>query len=232
MLFCPKNATVVDQSPNTIMNTEDVSGPVGTVVNPSNVDGITPTVIEDGCTVEMVHQTLRREKMRLLFSCFLLAVSVMCAGCNKPSDSSINVLLTTGGQAASFYGFKEWKDDKAVVVAKALSKTIDSELIPYLEAGNLPTADIVNRVISTKLFNGLDERIMFAITTGAAALDALLPVPEATQYLTPAQVGHIKAFLIGVSSGCKKFVSGEAKVNKAPKYKSTKDRNWLYVKRV
>lgn len=153
-------------------------------------------------------------------------------GCNKPSVDDTTRLISEAGQAGSFYGLREWaKKDKPAAdeTALRLADTIEGSLLPYLNQGNLPTADVVRELVDSTLFDNLKPEIADAIVAAAIALEVVLPAPAAGTYLTPEQVGYIKAFLSGVASGCRKYTAGADKVP-VPKYKGKdlpKETKWL-----
>ena len=172
-------------------------------------------------------------KRKICIAGFFAAAAVFfLAGCNNPpSPADTNKLIKEAGQAGAFYGLKAWaKNDKPAAdeTALRLAQTIEGSLIPYLNQGDLPTADVVRELIDSSLFADLKPELADAIVAAAIALEVVLPAPAPDTYLTPDQVGYIKAFLSGVSSGCAKYTKGDKNVS-IPKYKGAlpKETKWL-----
>jgi len=138
----------------------------------------------------------------------LLATS----GCDTPKidPSVIQAGMQLAGSNGAFYGLKQWaKTDAASAVecADALKQNIDDVLLPYLKGDTLPSSAEVQQMIDSSLFKNVKDEVKEAILAVSVALDAVLPVPDAGTYLKPEQVGYIKAFMGGLSSGCGKFLS-------------------------
>ena len=171
-------------------------------------------------------------RTRLLISAALAALSIaLLVGCSKPSPDDTAKLLKEAGQAGAFYGLKEWaKKDKPAAdeTALRLADTVKGTLLPYLNQGELPTADVVRQLIDSTLFENLKPEIADAIVTAAIALDAVLPAPAPNTYLTAEQINYIKLFLTGVADGCDKYTKG-AKDVPIPKHKTKdlKESKWL-----
>lgn len=149
----------------------------------------------------------------------------LLVGCTKPDAQDTSKLLKEAGQAGSFYGLKALaKKDEAAAseIALRLNATIEGSLLPYLNQGDLPAADVVRELIDSTLFTDLKPEIADAIVAAAIALDVVLPAPAPDTYLTPEQVGYIKAFLTGVANGCAKFTKGDKDVP-IPQYKGKKE---------
>lgn len=161
----------------------------------------------------------------VLFAFTLVALPMLLVlpGCGKPSQAQIEKVLTEGGQAAAFYGLKEWaKKDKPAAdeAADRLQRTIDDTILPYLNGADLPSSDLVREFVDSTLFQNIKPELADAIVTAAVALDVYLPAPDPTQKLSPVALAYLKAFLTGLSNGCDKYLKGADKV---PVPKQAKD---------
>jgi hypothetical protein len=138
-------------------------------------------------------------------------------GCDKKVDPEvIKTALRMSGKYGVNFGLKKWGEKEpagAKECAVALSTNIKGTLIPYLDGGKLPVSTEVQAMINSTLFKNVNPAVKEAIIAASVALDAVLPVPDAKTYLTPEQVGYIKAFLTGLEQGCDQYI-GQAEGKK------------------
>jgi hypothetical protein len=140
----------------------------------------------------------------------LTLLLITTPGCEKKVDPEvIKTALRMGGKRGANYGLKKWGEKEpasANECAIALATNIKGTLVPYLDGGKLPVSAEVQAMINSTLFKNVNPAVKEAVIAVSVALDAVLPVPDTKTYLTPDQVGYIKAFLSGLQQGCDQYV--------------------------
>lgn len=118
------------------------------------------------------------------------------------SNQIVEGAIEVAGKEAAIFGLNHISPDKQKAAAQALVDACD-DASKYLQSGALPTADIVNQLISQK-FKNVHPTLLVWIQDAAWVLGKF--VPSANVYLTPAQIGDLVSFLNGVESGAKTFL--------------------------
>lgn len=140
--------------------------------------------------------------------------------CDKPDKKTTISLLEQGAKIAAQFGLKKWAEKDApgaTECAKTLKTNISDVLLPYLNGDKLPVSSEVQAFIQSSLFKDVKPEVKDAIVMAAIALDAVLPVPDASTKLNQDQIDYIKSFLTGVVVGCDKFLSKDI----------SKPNNWI-----
>lgn len=140
----------------------------------------------------------------------------LLSGCEtpKPTPDQIRSILKSAGKSGSYYGLKKWAEKQegpAKECASTLSANITGTLIPYLDGGSLPSSAEIQAFINSSLFKGVDPAVKEAILAASIALDAVLPIPAAGKFLGADEISYIKAFMVGLSEGCNKFLGATDK---------------------
>ncbi len=91
------------------------------------------------------------------------------------------------------------------------------DAINYLNTGTLPTADIVNQIITGK-FSNIDPTVLAEIQKVAAYLGQY--VPSASVILTGTEISYLVKFLQGIQDGCNDYLGNN---NVKVKIKYTKN---------
>jgi hypothetical protein len=127
-----------------------------------------------------------------------MAAAGTAYGVYRAVNPLIELILKEAGCEAAVYGLQALPSDSAPAIARDTILACDDILV-YLNTGHLPTADIVNQIISEKFAN-LPPIVVSMIQAAAAKLGAY--VPSASVVLTTDEIGDIQAFLKGIISGC------------------------------
>ena len=136
----------------------------------------------------------------------------------KAHKSSIINLIKMGAETGADKGLEAWaKKDPAAAkeCALALSKNINDQLLPYFKDGaSMLTAEQVQELLDSSLFNNVPDTVKIAIVAASAVLDYYLPIPDSGGYLTADQKDLVAAFLEGLRAGCDDFTNPTAKALK------------------
>jgi len=136
----------------------------------------------------------------------------------KAHKSSIINLIKMGADVGTDKGLEAWakkNPDGAKEAALALSKNINDQLLPYFKDGaSMLTAEQVQELLDSSLFNNVPDTVKVAVIAASAVLDYYLPIPDSGTYLTQDQKDLVAAFLEGVRAGCDDFTTPSAKALK------------------
>lgn len=151
---------------------------------------------------------------RIVLVFCLVFVSFLFTGCSdkvhttiENNQETINRIVNVAAHDGAYQGFKLWakKDNAAAMeAATALSKNLNSEVIPYLDGADLHTSAEINEFINSSLFKNVHEEIKDTIVIASGILDVYLPVPSAEK-LKPEYLTYLKSFITGLQSGAEKF---------------------------
>lgn len=125
---------------------------------------------------------------------------------NKPI---IVAAITSGAEIATATGLRTLAKTNAPAAAEtatALKASITTNLMPYIQgSGTAVTSGVIQSLLNSSLFTGVNPTIRQAIAVAGSLLDAYLPPPGATSYLTADQQDYVVAFLTGIAKGCNDF---------------------------
>jgi predicted small secreted protein len=152
--------------------------------------------------------------------------------------SSIANLIKMGAEVGTENGLKAWaKKDPAAAkeAALALSKNVSDQILPYFKDGSqLLTADEVQELLDSSLFDKVPDPVKVAVIAASAVLDYYLPIPDSGTYLTQDQKDLVAAFLEGVRDGCDDFTTPNTRaikkavsVNNLPAPPAGGKRGWV-----
>lgn len=131
----------------------------------------------------------------------------------KAVNPVIETVLQAAGYEAAVLGLQKLPPATATTVANDTILACQ-DMVKYLNTGTLPTADIVNQVISAR-FSTLPPAVVSEIQAAAAKMGQY--VPAASVVLTPEEIGDIVAFLTGIQSGATAYL-GNNTVSVSVKY--------------
>lgn len=152
---------------------------------------------------------------------------------SNPNKPLILMGITTGTEIATNQGLillAKSKPAVALETATALKRAIDTVLTPYLNgASTVPiTSAALHELLNSSLFTGVDPTIRQAIAAAGAILDAYLPAPTASSYLSADQLDYVHAFLNGISKGCGDFSgAGVTGAVLQPKTNRSLEQRWV-----
>jgi hypothetical protein len=135
----------------------------------------------------------------------------------KAVNPVIEIVLQAAGYEAAVLGLQKLPPATATTVANDTIVACQ-DMVKYLNTGTLPTADIVNQVISAR-FSTLPPAVVSEIQAAAAKMGQY--VPAASVVLTPEEIGDIVAFLTGIQSGATAFI-GDNNITVDVKYTARK----------
>ncbi len=124
------------------------------------------------------------------------------------------------GKEAAIIGLHQLTPDNGRVVAGDIIVASDAATA-YLQGGNLPTADIVNQVV-TGHFANLDPAIATMIASVSGTLGSY--VPNYSTYLTENQTAYLLKFVAGLHDGATAYLADNT-VKIAPKYSLKKEQD-------
>ena len=180
---------------------------------------------------------------------FCLVIPAGCKGTSQTPDgptlgqdinvyiaknkTSILTVVKLAAEVGTERGLKEWAKKNPAAAAEAavaLNKNINDVLYPYFkDAGKMMTAEEVQELLDSSLFNNVPDVVKVAVIAASAVLDFYLPIPDSGTYLTQDQKDIIAAFLDGVQEGCKDFSSPGTKAVKVAKDKTERDAQRVIV---
>ncbi len=134
---------------------------------------------------------------------------------NKPF---IVAAVTSGAEIATNQGLRalaKTNAPAAAETAQALRVSINTTLLPYLQGNPLASSAVIHDLLNSSLFTNVNPAIRNAIAVAGSLLDAYLPAPSATSYLSDDQRDYVVAFLNGIQKGCADF---QAKALTGPRW--------------
>ena len=145
----------------------------------------------------------------------------------KTHKASIIDLIKMGAEVGTDNGLKAWAKKNpagATEAAISLSKDVSDQLLPYFKDGSkLMTAEEVQALLDSTLFDKVPDEVKIAVIAASAVLDYYLPIPDSGTYLTQDQKDLVAAFLEGVKAGCDDFTSPTIKTKAIKQGVSIKD---------